>query len=91
MISGSLCNYYRDEIDNLDVNDNASDGKSFENKIKIEGKTPERPPQPENLGDAEQPTQPPVPSLNVEVTIAIKYLSDFWRSLDLPLMNRDLM
>ena len=29
-----------------DVNDNASDGKSFKYKIKIVGKTPERLPQP---------------------------------------------
>ena len=31
--SGSFCNYYRDEID--DVNDNASDGKSFKYETKI--------------------------------------------------------
>ena len=29
---------------------------------------------------------PPVPSLNVEVTIPIKYLSNFWRFLNLPLI-----
>ena len=39
--SGTLCNHYRDEID--DVNDNASDGKSFKYKTEIVGKTPERP------------------------------------------------
>ena len=33
--SGSLCNYYRDEID--DINDNASDGKSFKYKTKVVG------------------------------------------------------
>ena len=33
MISGGLWNYYRDEID--DVDDSASDGKSFEYKKKI--------------------------------------------------------
>ena len=32
MTSGSLCNYYRGEIDN--INDNASDGKSFKYKTK---------------------------------------------------------
>ena len=36
MTSGSLCNYYRDEIDN--IHDNASDGKSFIYKTKIVGK-----------------------------------------------------
>ena len=36
--SRSWWNYYRDEID--DVDDNASDGRSFEYKTKIVGKTP---------------------------------------------------
>ena len=40
MTSGSLKNYYRVELS--DVNDNASDGKSFEYQMKIKGKTPER-------------------------------------------------
>ena len=35
--SGSLLNYYRDEIDEVD--DNASDSKLFEYKTKIVGKT----------------------------------------------------
>ena len=38
MTSGKLWNYYRDKID--DVHDNASDGKSFNYKTKIVGKTP---------------------------------------------------
>ena len=38
---GNFQNYYRDEID--DVDDNASDGKSFKYKTKIVGNTPERP------------------------------------------------
>ena len=42
MTSGSLWNYYRDEID--DVDDNASDGTSFTYKTNIVGKTPQRPP-----------------------------------------------
>ena len=54
--SGSLWNYYRDEID--DVNDNTSEGKSFIYKTKIVGKTPERserPPQPPQNTDGTQP------------------------------------
>ena len=35
MTSGSLWNYYRDKTD--DVDDNASDGKSFEYRTKIVG------------------------------------------------------
>ena len=41
MISGSLWDCYRDEID--DVDDNASDSKSFEYKTKIIVKTPKKP------------------------------------------------
>ena len=40
MTSGSLGNYYSNEID--DVDDNAPDGKSFKYKTKIVGNTPER-------------------------------------------------
>ena len=51
MTSGSLWNYYRDEI--VDGNDSASYGKSFEYEIKIVGKTPWSPPQLENPGNAD--------------------------------------
>ena len=78
MISGSLWNYYRDKID--DVHNNASDGKSFIYKTKIVRNTPERP---GNEGDI---NRQPVPTLNVEVTIPFKYLSNFWRSIHLPLI-----
>ena len=67
-----------------------SDGKSFEYKTKIEGETSERPPQPRNPGDADQPAQPPVPSLNIEVTISLTYLINFWRSLGFSLMNSEV-
>ena len=48
MTSGSLWNYYRDKIDNVNVNDDASDGKSFEYNTKRVGETLERPLQPGN-------------------------------------------
>ena len=75
MTSGSLWNYYRDEVEN--VNDNASDGKSCKCKTKIARKTKVRPAQSGNGGDAKQTAQQPVPTLNVEVTIPLKYLSSF--------------
>ena len=43
-----------------------------------------------NKGDADQLPQPPVPTLNVEVTTPLKYLSNFWRSLDLLLINCEI-
>ena len=49
MISGSLWNFYRDEID--DVDDITSDGKSLKNKTKIVGNTPNRPKQPGKEGN----------------------------------------
>ena len=64
-----LWNYYRDKIDGVD--DNASDGKSF--KYKTVGKTPKRS---GNEGGADLQ---PVTALNVEDTIPLKYLSNFWR------------
>ena len=85
MTSGSLWNYYRDETDNVD--DNASDDKSFNYKTKIVRKTPQSPERPGNEGDADQPLQPAVPTLNVEVTMPLKYLSNFWRLFYLPLIN----
>ena len=56
-----------------------SDGKSFEYKT-IVANTPERP---GNEGDA---NRPPLPTLHIEVIIPLKYLSIFWRSLDLLLI-----
>ena len=97
MTSGSLRNYYRDEID--DVHDNTSDGKSFKYKTKIVGKTPQRPerpprtPQPPPNPEGSQPSQPPhptVPSSNVEITIPLKYLTNFWIFLDLPVINCEI-
>ena len=52
--SGSLWNYYRDEVD--DVDDNASGGKSFEYKTKIAGNAPKR------LGNEGDANRPPVPT-----------------------------
>ena len=66
------------------INNNASEGKSFQYKTKITGKTP---PQRGNEGDADRPARPPVPTLNVEVTVPLKYLNNFWKSLNLPLIN----
>ena len=82
MTSRSLQNHYKGEID--DINDNASDGKSFKYKTKIVGKTP---PQPGNEGNVKRLA---VPTLNVEVTIQLKYLSNFWRLLDLTLINCEI-
>ena len=87
MASRSLGNSYRHKIRDVDVNDNVSDGKSFEYKTKIEVETAERLPQPANPGNTNWPSQPTVPPLNADVIIPLRYLSGFWRSLGLPLIN----
>ena len=87
MTSGNLSNYYRDKIDYVDINDNASNGKTLEHITKIVVETPEKPSQPGNAGDEVQPEQPSVRFLNVEVTIPLKYLIIFWKHLHLPLIN----
>ena len=79
MRSGSLWNYYRDEVNNHEnenqnnfrVNNNKTTrSKSFEHKIKIRGKTPDN-----------------ASRLDTVVVVPLKYLSNFWRSLDLRLIN----
>ena len=80
LTSGSLWNYYRNEInDDENENDNANNRinnnktitiKSFECMTKTIGRTP-----------ADNNT------LNVEVVVPLKYLSNFWRFLDLLLTN----
>ena len=75
--SGRFWRYQKDEID--DLNDNASEGESFEYKTKIIGKSPEQSLQPGNPGAGDQPPRPSLPPLNTEVTIPLKYLTYFWR------------
>ena len=67
--------------------------QSFEYKTKIAGKTAQRPsrpdqPHPDKHGNQLLlPDHPRIPSLNKEFVVPLKYLSNFWRSLDLPLIN----
>ena len=83
MTSGSLWNYYRDEIDD-DANENNAGhnkinnnkvitSKSFEYKTKLVRRTSNN----NNILDA-------------EVVVPLKYLSNVWISLDLPLINCEI-
>ena len=84
-------NYDWHETDDVDIN--TLDGQSFECKTKILGKTSERSKQTPHarLNRAEfqtpQPPQPTLTTLNVKVTIPLKYFSNFGRYLDLPLLK----
>ena len=71
--SGSLWNYCRGKIDNVDVNDRASDGKSFEHKTKIVGKNRNATRSWKSRKD--RPTSTAIgPSFNVDVTVLLKCL-----------------
>ena len=83
MTSGSLWNYYRNEINDdeneNDVNENMANknkiatSKSFKYNTKILGSTP-------NNGNR----------LNAEVNVPLKYVINFWRSLDFSLINWEI-
>ena len=83
LASGSLWNYYRDEIndsgnesndaDNYRINNNKTTAsKCFEYKTKIMGRRPN-----DNILDA-------------EIVVPLKYLSNFWRSFDFSLINCEI-
>ena len=65
--TGSLWNYYRDELSNA----LSSNSGSFKYKTSITGKTPENN---DSLRDA-------------RIVIPLKYLSNIWKSLNIPLIN----
>lgn len=87
MASGNLQNYYRNEIDYIDKD--ALAGEALKYKIKTMRKTPAWSLQTGNPKDASLMLQWPVTTLNVAVTILLKHLYNFWKSLDLPLTNCD--
>ena len=77
MTSGSLWNYYRDELKNDDDyrvnNEKTATKKSFEFKTRRIRSTP---------ADNSR--------LEAEVVVPLKYLSTFWRSHNLPLINCEI-
>ena len=83
MTSGILRNYYRDEINDDENENNGNENKINNNKItasksfKYETKIIGSTP---NNGNR----------LNAEVIVPLKYLSNFWRSLDLHLINCEI-
>ena len=78
--TGSLWNYYRDEpSDPL-----SSDSESFKYKTSITGNT-------YNIGDGEEGYDANKVGKNeTEVVIPLKHLSNFWRTLNIPLINCEI-
>ena len=77
--AGSLWNHYRDEsnnppADNYNV-DSISNSASFKYKSNIIGKTPN------NDNDNNNVIE------KIKIVVPLKHLSNFWRTLDMPLLN----
>ena len=72
------------------VNDNASDVKSFYCKKTITRKAEVRPKQCQNNGDDYLLPWDTATCLNIEVSIPLKYLSNFWRFSDWTLINCEI-
>ena len=96
-IIGSLYNYYRDELSD-DADDNNFDNikvvnsNTFKYKNKIIGNTydvDERIPNPDGAGQIDNPIY--IANKNgtqeVELAIPLKYLGNFWRALNIPLIS----
>ena len=79
----SLWNYYREEI-NDDENENHNNNRLLNNNKTITSKSfrYKKKIRGSILGNESR--------LNAEVVVPLKYLSNFWRSLDLPLNNCEI-
>ena len=79
---GSFYNYYRDELgDNANDNDNTDNSNAFRYKNKITGITYNVAAGAEDYIVNKNGTQ------NIELAIPLKYLGNFWRALNMPLIN----
>ena len=84
--SGSLWNYYRDELteetnDNNGPNKNIINSNSFKYKASITGSTYNVPATTEDYDENKEGTK------EVEIAVPLKNLNNFWRTLDVPLIN----
>ena len=84
--TGSLFNYYRDELsDDADNNNSPNikviNSKSFKYKISITGKTYEVAAGADGYDDTKEGTK------ETELAVPLKYLGNFWKSLDISLIN----
>ena len=75
--TGSLLNYYRNEANSVaeeNINYSIKDSESFDYKTSITGKL-----------DGNN-----VENDDIEIVVPLKYLSNFWRILDMPLINCEI-
>ena len=97
--TGSLFNFYRDElsddeVDNRFINNDTANSKPFKFKSRIMGNTYNVP---EQITDAagNQVNNPDYDTSKsgtkeVEVAVPLKYLGNFWRGLNMPLVNCEI-
>ena len=83
MTSGSLWNYYRDET-NDDTNENDKNNRINNNKT-ITRKSFEY-----NTKTIQRALDDNNNTLNAEVIVPLKHLSNFWRFMDLPVINCEI-
>ena len=85
--TGSLWNYYRDEPNNpppADYNEEPiTNYESFKYKRSITGKTSNA----NQLDDENTEQGNTKTKKNLEIVVPLKHLSNFWRTLDMPLIN----
>ena len=88
---GSLYNYYRDELSNDNIpadstfnNKNVVNSNAFKYKNKIIGNTYNKAP-----GDAAYDVNE-VGKQKIELAIPLKYLGNFWRALNMPLISCEI-
>ena len=83
--TGSLCNYYRDELSDLfniaNVNYRTINSNAFEYKNKIIGNTYNVDAADAGYDANKEGTK------KVEIAIPLKYLGNFWRALNIPLIS----
>ena len=88
--TGSLRNYYRDEPNDFLTNNNnanpITNSESFKYKTSITGKTSN-----ENQENGENTEQENTKTKkNLETVVPLKHLSNFWRTLDMLLINCEI-
>ena len=88
--TGSLRNYYRDEPNDFLTNNNnanpITNSESCKHKTSITGKTSN-----ENQENGENTEQENTKTKkNLEIIVPLKHLSNFWRTLDILLINCEI-
>ena len=83
MTSGSLWSYYRDKV-NDNANENNADNYRINNSKTITSKSFEY--KTKLIGSIPNDNN----TLNADIVVPLKYLSNFWRFFNLPLINCDI-